>query len=360
MISAEGSPARVEAAVQALQRRFPPDTGMQYTFVREGQEPLAVCRGLADRGRAEPVTPRTTFHCLSTTKPITALAVLRLVARGQVELDAPLARYVEGLPYPSGATVRQVLSHQAGLPNPLPLAWVHRDAEHATFDGAAFLARILREHPKAKPPGRKAAYSNIGYLLLGRLIELVSGVPYAEFVQREILSAIPQADDGYLGFDLPAGRHAVGYTPQLSALGLFLALLPDPARLREREGVYIRYRPFHLDGAAYGGLKGNALGWLPLLQAIARRDERLLPAPLYDSWFATQALASGAPSGVALAWFTGQLGGYRFVCHAGGGPGYGSEIRVYPELHAASVLMLNTTLVRDTRSLDVADVHVLT
>src|SRR4051812_26693073 len=97
--------------------------------------------------------------------------------------------------------------------------------------------------------------------------------------------------------------------------------------------------------ATYGGLKGNVLGWAPLLSAIARRDPRLLPPEGYESFFAPQSLASGRPTGHALSWFVGTQGRHPYLCHAGGGPGYGSEIRIYPSLRAASALLTNTTIV---------------
>jgi len=133
--------------------------------------------------------------------------------------------------------------------------------------------------------------------------------------------------------------------------------LPDTSRLRVPEGRWVRYRPFHLDGAAYGGLKGNQAGWMPLLAAIASRDPRLLPAPLYETFFAPQPLAGGGPSGHALSWFTARLGAHHPLCHAGGGPGYGAEIRIYPALGATSVLLTNTTMVSDQRLLDRLDTH---
>jgi CubicO group peptidase (beta-lactamase class C family) len=105
-----------------------------------------------------PVTPRTTFHCFSTTKPVTALAVLQLVMEGRVFLDEPLATYLPELPYRNGATVRQVLSHQAGFPNPLPLSWVHADADHASFDASGFLERVLREISHVRPSRTAGRY----------------------------------------------------------------------------------------------------------------------------------------------------------------------------------------------------------
>lgn len=338
--------------------RFTRQEGTQYWRRTGSGDTSIVCGGLAHRDPPQPVTPQTTFHCFSTTKPVTALAVVQLAVDGRLTLDDPLTAYLPDIPYRNGATIRQVLSHQAGLPNPLPLSWVHTEEEHDSFDPTAFLGSVLRQHDTCGPPGRRTRYSNIGFLLLGRLIEVVSGCAYPEFVRQRILDVVECNDPrtgAYLGFEIPARGHATGYTRRWSPLGLFLAVFADAQGLRSNEGTWIRYRPFHLNGASYGGLKGNALGWSSLLTALATRDARLLPADAYDLFYTKQALGSGRPTAHALAWFTGRHGGHDYVCHAGGGPGYGAEIRIYPSLRAASALLTNTTIVRDARMLDELD-----
>jgi CubicO group peptidase (beta-lactamase class C family) len=346
----------VENALRAL---FPRQEGVQYWFRTATGETSITCSGLASRTPPQQVTARTTFHCFSTTKPITALAVLELVSEGRVALDEPLTNCLPDLPYRNGATVRQVLSHQGGLPNPMPLSWVHTDADHARFDANEFLNRVLRQYPRCEPAGRRVRYSNIGFLLLGRLVEVVTKRAYTDHVRDRILEAVgcnEGSTGSYLDFGIPNGRHATGYTRRWSGVGLLVALLPDPAHLRTNERGWISYRPFHLNGAPYGGLKGNAHGWAPLLSALATRDPRLLPPDGYDHFFEPQSGASGAPTGHALSWFTGACAGQAYVCHAGGGPGYGAEIRVYPSLGAASALLTNTTIIRDARLLDRLDV----
>lgn len=342
----------------ALEKIFRNGIGAQYWFCAPSGPSLVACAGYADRRAHVAVTPSTTFHCFSTTKPITALAVLQLVDKGRLLLDAPVAAYLPELPYRNGATVRQVLSHQAGLPNPSPLSWVHAISDRSSFDPRAFFERVVREHPGCSPPGLRARYSNVGYLLLGRLIEIVSGRTYEQYVRDEVLNVIARdatSPEGFLGFEVPSRGHAVGYTRRCSLLGLLTPFFPDPAHLRSREGAWIRYRPFDLNGPAYGGLKGNVLGWAPLLTAIASRDARLLSREGFEAFFAAQFLTSGRPTGHALSWFTGRRGPHSYLGHAGGGPGYGAEIRIYPTLRTASALLTNTTIVSDPRHLDKLD-----
>jgi CubicO group peptidase (beta-lactamase class C family) len=217
-------------------------------------------------------------------------------------------------------------------------------------------------------------YSNVGFLLLGQVVAAVSGRPLPDYVRAHILApALARAPDlpplgaddapdpwadPVLGFSHPPAEVATGYTRRLSWAGLVVSALPDPQRLRVLEGGWVRYQPFHLNGAAYGGLIGNGAGWLRLLWALAQRQEALLSAEAYAAFFTPQPLsASGRSSGHALAWFVGYLGRHAYACHAGGGPGYYAEVRIYPGLGAASVLLTNSTGLRDRRRLDQLDAH---
>jgi hypothetical protein len=105
-------------------------------------------------------------------KTITAAAVLQLVEIGRIGLDDPVDRHLGSLPYSSRVTVRQLISHTSGIPNPIPLRWVHSADLHETFDEDTALAAVLRKYPRLSfAPGSKYAYSNIGYWLLGRVVE---------------------------------------------------------------------------------------------------------------------------------------------------------------------------------------------
>ena len=180
---------------KSLRSMFPRQIGAQYWFRAATGETTLACSGLATRSSRALVTPQTTFHCFSTTKPVTALAVLQLAGEGRLSLDAPVTAYLPTLPYRNGATVRQVLSHQAGLPNPQPLSWVHAETEHSAFDAGAFFERVLREHPRCSPAGKRTRYSNLGFLVLGRLVEVVSGLAYTDYVRRRILDVVAR---GYI------------------------------------------------------------------------------------------------------------------------------------------------------------------
>ena len=133
----------------------------------------------------------TTMMAYSMSKPITAAAVLLLVEEGRIGLDAPITDFLTAIPYRPQISVRQLLSHTSGIPNPIPLRWVHPAAAHATFDEAAALAAVLARHGRlASPPGARYAYSNAAYLLLGAIIQETTGQDYEPFCKATVLAPL--------------------------------------------------------------------------------------------------------------------------------------------------------------------------
>ena len=84
------------------------------------------------------------------------------------------------LPYGRNVTVRQLIAHTSGIPNPIPLRWVHPAVGHGSFDEKATFRAVLRDHPRLSfEAGTKYAYSNIGYWLLGNVVERASGETFS-------------------------------------------------------------------------------------------------------------------------------------------------------------------------------------
>ena len=132
----------------------------------------------------EPMTLDTIFDLASLTKPVvTAMAVMQLAQAGRLDLDAPVSRYLpEFAAHEKTATVRQLLLHVSGLPSVDPLSAY-------TGPRAADLARILALAPEA-PAGTRYAYSDLGYIVLGALVEHVSGDSLADYARGHILGPL--------------------------------------------------------------------------------------------------------------------------------------------------------------------------
>lgn len=309
----------------------------------------------------EAVTSSTTYHLFSVTKTFTAVAMLQLVQAGKVELNKAVSAYLPEFSYSSDITVGQLLTHTAGLPNPLPLRWIHLEEEHKDFVRDDFFAEVFRRHPKLDfKPGTDVKYSNLGYVVLGQLIERVSGRSYEDYIHTNIIrkAAIDSAD---LGFRIDPSTHATGYHKRWSMGNALFGFLIDKNKFMDpHEGKWKPFRPFHINGTAYGGMFGSARGLIKYAQSLLNNDNEGLLDERHRQLLFTESVIAGNGTGMSLSWFTGTLKGNQYVAHAGGGGGYYIELRLYPDLGVGSMIVYNRSGMRDERVLDKADAFFIT
>jgi len=249
---------RVESDLTALTTNASKTPGIQYLVVNATGVLFEYAGGWADIRRQVPVDAATTMMAYSMSKTITAIAALQLIEAGRVGLDDPVELYLDSLPYGSSVTVRQLISHTSGIPNPIPLRWVHPEARHGSFDENAALATVLRDHHRLSfEPGTKYAYSNIGYWLLGNVVERASGETFSAYVSEHILRplAIAPQELGYVVAD-PA-HHATGYLEKYSLMNLAKGFLIDRDLIGDYSGRWLEIRSHYLNGPAFGGLVGG-------------------------------------------------------------------------------------------------------
>ena len=145
---------------------------------------------------------RSVFHAYSVTKTFTALAILQLAQEGKLNIEKHVRSYWPEFPYPGDITIHQLLSHTAGIPNPIPLRWIHLADEHSALDKDSFFKTIFDKYKRVKTkPNEKFFYSNLGYVLLGQLIERISGKKDEQFITDNIISKLGLLP-GELGFTI--------------------------------------------------------------------------------------------------------------------------------------------------------------
>jgi D-alanyl-D-alanine carboxypeptidase len=313
--------------------------------------------GWADVWNHRRVDDRTTYNAYSVTKTFTALAVMQLAEEGKVDIDVPVIQYLSDFSYGDEITVRNLLTHSSGIPNPIPLSWIHLAGDHEESDKTAFGDLVIRENAKTKfRPNEKFAYSNIGYIVVGRLIETVSGQSYEAYVQEHILDKLGENKLALTIKD--SENHARGYQKRWSFTNMILGFFLDKTRYMDRpEGKWKPFKPFYVNDPAYGGLIGTPDGFVAYIRELLNDDGALLSGEYKKMLFTENILADGSPSGMCLAWFKGNLEDIRYFSHAGGGGGYYVEIRLYPELGIGSVIMFNRSGMSDERFLDKVDRH---
>ena len=139
------------------------------------------------------MTPATVFDLASVTKVMaTTMAMILLVDRGAVDVDAPISTYLPDFTGPDRGTItpRHLLTHRSGLPQWLPVYY------HASDADAAY--EYVRSRPLTWPVGEERHYSDLGFMVLGRLVEAVSGTDLDAFLQTELYGPIGLATTGFL------------------------------------------------------------------------------------------------------------------------------------------------------------------
>ena len=331
--------------------------GVQYIILNADSIIFEFNGGLSNLEKKTRLSASTTFTAFSLAKTFTALAILQLEEEGKLNIDDVAQEYLEFLPYKTNFSIRQLLNHTSGLQNPIPLKWIHLLQEHENFDYKKFVINIVNENDKlASKPGAKHSYSNIGYLLLGEIIEKVSGEDYRSYIINNIIKKLSLSNDAYLGFVIPDNlNHAHGYLKKWGFLNFVLNFMFDKSKYIE--GTYNgwnQFKYFYMNGYPFGGLIGNARGFAKYLQALLK-DNQLITISSKSKLFETQKTNNGKIIDRCLSWLKGKLGEDIYYSHSGGAVGYYCEIRIYLERKIASVVMLNRTGVSAERFLDNVD-----
>ena len=194
--------ASVDTVISALMKRWEIPGGA-VGIVRDGRLVYARGFGYADVPSLTVTRPDDMFRLASVSKPVTAVAILRLVEEGRLSLDAPAFALLPDItPLPgatvdprlASVTVRHLLQHAGGWDRALTFDPMFRPIEIATATGtpapasADAVVRYMLGQPLDFDPGTRYAYSNFGYAVLGRIIERVTGGSYEQYVREAVLA----------------------------------------------------------------------------------------------------------------------------------------------------------------------------
>lgn len=331
--------------------------GLQYIVVEAETTLFEYAGGWADIQNRKPMTLDTTMMGYSMTKPFTAVAILQLVEQKKLGLDQEMDRYLSGVPYAGHhISIRQLLTHSSGIPNPIPLRWAHLAHEETSFDEESALAQVLQDNPKlAFEPGQKFAYSNIGYWLLGKIVEQVSGRSYPDYLRTNVIELLGLSQ-GELDFTIhdPA-RHANGYLAKFSLTNLLKGFVTSKKFWGGYEGNWLRLRSHYLNGPSFGGLVGMAGSFACFLQDQLRTESVLIGQETKKLFETQQTDRVGKPIPMTLGWHIREKSSTSYFFKEGGGGGFRSEMRIYPVEGIGSVVMANSTTFHSTNFLNRVD-----
>jgi proline iminopeptidase len=299
--------------------------------------------GLA-RPDGETPTPQTPFFIGSLTKSFTALAVMQLVEAGKVELDAPVQRYlpwfrVADARQSAEITVRQLLHQISGLSR---LSGEIQLADSDSGPGATERqARALAALELGRPAGEAFEYSNANYNLLGPVIEAVSGLSYADYVQKQILDPLGM-DHTYTSPALAkqnglAVGHRYWFAHPIAAPNLPVPLGALPGGLLSSTAEDMaRYLSAHLNGDRYGDLQIlSTAGFEEMHRGVVNfAVSGLGPAQRFIAKY----ISLGQ---YGMGWCVDKLGQTRVVWHGGTLPDHGAFMSMLPQQKKGIVLLYN-------------------
>ena len=284
------------------------------------------------------------------TKIPTAIAIMQLQEQGKVDLDEPVEKYLPWFDviYPSAQspiiTIRNLLQHTSGLPDTIPamIGWVHYDDE--TPNQTEIVKKQLPKFNKLKfTPGSKAVYSNLNYLVLGAIIEFVSGQTYEAYIIQNILQPLGMSHTDFVFTPEMANQEAAGTLPVAHLYAVLLPTILDPRDLiRERQGKFLWLNRVYIDATPSTGLIGSAPDVARLMMAYL--NDGSLNGNLILSSKSVSLLTNTTPiDGHGLGWFINESNNLRYIEHAGGGPDFATIMRLYPEEKLGVAILANGT-----------------
>ena len=305
-------------------------------IARDGKIALEKAYGLADRENRTPNSIDTQFRIGSMNKMFTATAILQLAGEGKVDLAAPIGKYLTGYPNHDVATkvtVRHLLTHTGGTGDIFTPEYEKRRLE---IRDLADYVNLYGARGLDFEPGSKWSYSNYGFLLLGVIVEKVSGMSYYDYVRGHIYE--------------PAGMRSTDS-------------LPETEKVAERSVGYMRRNQTWVNNADTLPWRGSSAGGgystvgdlLRFAQALS--SGKLIKRELFAEMMSKQAggpqMRPGTGYGFGMM-VSDQPQGKRFG-HGGGAPGMNGELRVYPRTSTVVVVLANLDPPAATRLADLFD-----
>jgi CubicO group peptidase (beta-lactamase class C family) len=324
--------------------------GVAYGLVVDGKLVYKGNIGYTDIDKKIPVTSSSLFRIASMSKSFACMAILKLRDEGKLDLDDPAYKYIpelKNLKYPTAdaphITIRHLMTHGAGFPEDNP--WGDRQLADTDKDLMEFIGKQISF---SNPPGIEFEYSNLGFALQGKIITVVSGIPYQEYIKKNILEPLGMNTTTYEYAEVATDKLAHGYRwlnnkwneeellhdtkdGSWGAMGAMISSIDE----------FGNYMAFHLSAWP----PNNA----PDKGPIKRSSIREMHHPWrWNGFNPNYKYPGGRACAVTSAYCYG-LGwlkdceGRTYIAHSGGLPGFGSQWRIMPEYGIGIVSFANRT-----------------
>ncbi len=290
-------------------------------LARKGEIEFQGAYGLADRQTGRANTVDTKFSLASVPKMFTAVSILQLVDAGAISLDDTIGKHLPDYPNRAAAervTIEHLLMHTSGVGN----YWEAMEKlDGASLDSHSDYLPLFADIPLEHEPGTAFSYSNGGYVVLGLIIEAVTGTNYYDHVQAAVFDRAGMQNTGYFLPGKPVPDRAQSYMRSVERPGSW----DDMAARAEPRG-----------SAAGGGYStaGDLLRF-----ATALRQHRLLSPDMTDVFLQGRLETPVGKYGYGI--IEQSLNGTRLLGHSGGHYGVAAELMMFPDLDTVFVVLSN-------------------
>lgn len=293
-IGAQGDAIDAYVRAEMDKRRIP---GFALVVIQSGKVVKMQGYGYANVEHEVPVTPDTVFELASVTKQFTATGIMLLVEEGRLALDDPIGRHLTGAPETwSAITVRHLLTHTAGFPSLAEgFRSLYAGGAKLNYTTAEMFAAAAND-PMSFAPGTRYQYSDVGYFLLGMILEKASGQRYREFMTERFFKPLGMTATSILDQSAIVRHRAAGYT------------------LRDGQLVNIR-RVAQTELPSHYGIFSTVRDLVKWDAALAA-GKVVKPASLEQMWTPVR-LNDGATHGYGFGWVLGRRGSHRHITHTG-------------------------------------------
>ena len=302
----------------AAQMKEPGRVGLSVTVVKDGHVVLAKGYGQRSLADGRPVLPDTLFAIGSVSKQFTCACILLLAEEGKLSVRDPVSKYFPNLTRGKDITLLDLMNHASGYPDYYPLDFVDRRMLRPIEAD-----ELLRQYAGGKldfEPGTRYSYSNTGYILLGRVVEKVSGEEFGAFLTKRIFKPVGMEHTVYDPAPSDA-RLALGYTA-------FALSEPEPT-VREGKGWA------GAAGAIYSTPSDLAKWDFALL------DGRVLKPESFALMTTPRKLAAGRLSGYACGLAVSTQSGRQVIRHNGAVSGFATDSAMIPATRSAVIMTCN-------------------
>ena len=303
--------------------------GCSVGVIQDGQLIGAQGYGMANLDHGIPNGPSTVFRMASVSKQVTAGAIALLAVRGDLDLDAPVRRYLPNFPdYPDPPTVRHLVHHTSGVRDYVGLMRLAGNRDEDFYTNSEVLAAINRQRGLNFQPGAEYLYSNAGYFLLGQIVAGVSGQSLREFAETHFFAPLGMTDTHFHDdHNEIVARRAIGYSPAEDGFRIHVTTLD----MVGDGGLFTSVEDWVAwDRNLETGAVGGGSDWVALMHQRG-------------------VLNSGDTIPYAFGISHGEHRGLATVGHGGAWVGYRTAMTRYPETGYSFVALCNRSRINPTR-----------